>query len=78
MDEIDKWQKAIDKAATSLHRVVKEARREHPEAFIYLEASGYLHLMSGPAHTDGPGGDSHREFILTSTHVFGFMDGGEW
>jgi len=77
MIDAARFEKRIGRAVKVLRSVVKEARKDHPNAFLYLEASGYLHLMSGPAHS-GPGADPRPERMLTTTHVFGLMDAGEW
>ncbi len=75
--QIQRLQRDVDRAVAMLQAVVAKARQEHSNAFLYLEASGYLHLMSGPAHS-GQEAIPRRERVLTTTNTHHLMDGGEW
>ena len=70
----------MQKAVKLLSSVVSEARQAYPNACLYLEAEGNLHLLSGPSHDDSTFiGTARRDRNLvdvSTRHVN--LDAGVW
>lgn len=74
------YQTRLSKACGILNKILSDAKKEHPDACLYL--AGSLHLMSGPHHFDRSnsnrtsGEDANQEAIIASAALD--ADGGDW
>ena len=62
--------------AKALRKLIEEIRKYSPEAHYYLDESGHLNLMVGPAHS-GPGCYANQDYIAAHESL-GHADGGGW
>lgn len=70
------WESRLRAACNQIASVLAEAKKEYPQAKLFLDDGGSLNLLSGPAHDDHDTVRSHpeREICSIPTQIYT----GEW
>lgn len=74
----DRWARELDRACKALNALVREVRRRHPHAMLYL-SDGTLNLMWAASHGNEDGSENtvaHPERVLATAKLN--SDGGGW
>ena len=66
--------KRLKRHCDGLNRLLEDAKKEYPDATLYLSAGYTLHLMSSTSHNDR--GAPQRDNVLESETLE--ADGGDW
>jgi hypothetical protein len=66
--------KRLKRHCDGLNRLLKDVRKEYPDATLYLSAGSTLSLLSTTSHDDY--GHANRDSILEQANLK--ADGGDW